>query len=98
MFVLGVSLGSGARGGLLASAGIMTGLLVHLALAVAGVSTLIAASPLANLLNPKIVVFYVAFLPQFVSPDLGHSPLQLLLLGMSHWLRHGGLATALVGH
>src|SRR5438128_12676871 len=47
MFVLGASLGSGARGGLLASAGIMTGLLVHLALAVAGVSALIAASPLA---------------------------------------------------
>ena len=135
MFVLGASLGSGARGGLLASAGIMTGLLVHLALAVAGVSALIAASPLAfevlrwagaaylvwigvpllvrawrkrsdapapahepmstrvywqglatNLLNPKIVVFYLAFLPQFVSPDLGHAPLQLLLLGMSHWL------------
>jgi len=135
MFVLGASLGSGARGGLLASAGIMTGLLVHLALAVAGVSALIAASPLAfdvlrwagaayivwigvpwlvrawrkpsdtpapvsepmstrvywqglvtNLLNPKIVVFYVAFLPQFVSPDLGDTPLQLLLLGLSHWL------------
>jgi len=47
MLVLGASLSNGARGGLLASAGIMTGLLVHIALAVVGVSALIAASPLA---------------------------------------------------
>ena len=47
MLVLGAGLGSGARGGLLASAGIMTGLLVHLPLALVGVSALIAASPLA---------------------------------------------------
>jgi threonine/homoserine/homoserine lactone efflux protein len=47
MFVLGAGLGGGARGGLLASAGVMTGLLIHLSLALGGVSALIAASPLA---------------------------------------------------
>ena len=135
MFVLGAGLGGGARSGLLASAGVMTGLLVHLTLALVGVSALIAASPLAfdalrwagaayliwigaplvvrawrdrhvavasepappstrlywqglttNILNPKVAIFYVAFLPQFVAPERGATPLQLLLLGLTHWL------------
>jgi threonine/homoserine/homoserine lactone efflux protein len=136
LFVLGASLGDGRRGGLLAAAGILTGLLLHICLAVAGVSALLAASPLAfdvlrligvgyllwiggvvllrawedggaiaalattarssrrlywqgaatNVLNPKVAVFYVAFLPQFVAPELGRAPLQLLLLGVTHWL------------
>lgn len=135
LFVLGASLGGGTRGALLASAGILTGLLVHIGFAVVGVSVLVAASPLAfdalrwvgagyliwigvplllrawrepsapaesatapvstrvywqgaatNVLNPKVAVFYVAFLPQFVSPELGHVPLQLLLLGLTHWV------------
>src|SRR5688572_16477072 len=47
LFVLGASLGDGTRGGLLASAGILTGLLAHISFAVVGVSMLIAASPLA---------------------------------------------------
>jgi threonine/homoserine/homoserine lactone efflux protein len=35
-----------------------------------------------NLLNPKIVLFYVAFLPQFVNPAIDHVTLQFLLLGV----------------
>jgi threonine/homoserine/homoserine lactone efflux protein len=148
MLVLGTSLSNGTRGGVLASAGILCGLLVHICFVIVGVSALIAASPMAfdvlrwagaiyllwigvpllikawrnevtasedtvvpaisarlfwqgaasNVLNPKVAVFYVAFLPQFVSPELGHTSLQLLLLGITHWLMGvvwlGGVAAA----
>ncbi|PNU18818.1 lysine transporter LysE [Geothermobacter hydrogeniphilus] len=38
-------------------------------------------SIVANILNPKVAVFFIAFFPQFVSADAGAIPLQMLLLG-----------------
>ena len=51
-----------------------------------------AASPLrvyrqaviTNQLNPKVIVFYLALLPQFVAPALGAIGLQIFLLGCIH--------------
>jgi threonine/homoserine/homoserine lactone efflux protein len=37
---------------------------------------------LVSILNPKIAVFFLAFLPQFVQPDRGPVPSQVLLLGL----------------
>jgi len=37
---------------------------------------------LTNIVNPKMVTFAVAFLPQFVDRGLGHVPLQFALLGV----------------
>ncbi|MBK3641348.1 MULTISPECIES: LysE family translocator [unclassified Streptomyces] len=36
-----------------------------------------------NLLNPKVILFNVAFLPQFVDPGLGHVREQFLVLGLT---------------
>ncbi len=37
---------------------------------------------LTNLVNPKMITFSIAFLPQFVDRSAGHVPLQFLILGV----------------
>ena len=40
-------------------------------------------SVLANMLNPKVAIFFLAFFPQFVRPAQGHPALQMLILGLA---------------
>ena len=37
---------------------------------------------LMNVTNPKVSIFFLAFLPQFTHPEQGHLPLQMVLLGV----------------
>lgn len=40
-------------------------------------------SVIANLLNPKVAIFFLAFFPQFIRPAQGNPALQMLILGLT---------------
>ena len=41
-----------------------------------------------NVLNPKVALFFLAFLPQFIHPERGNASMQILLLGL--WFNFSG--------
>jgi threonine/homoserine/homoserine lactone efflux protein len=44
--------------------------------------TIYRQSVIGNALNPKVTLFFLSFLPQFVNVDAGHVALQMALLGV----------------
>jgi len=50
--------------------------------ALPGTGQLILKGFFMNVLNPKVALFFLAFLPQFAKPEAGSVPLQMLFLGL----------------
>lgn len=129
MLLLRTTMAGGTRTGMATLAGIQLGLIGHTVLAVAGLSLVIAGSPLlfkgvalagalylawlavdsvragvvrmeagrpasrnigramrdallTNLLNPKVILLYIALMPNFVRVEAGGVPAQLAFLGV----------------
>lgn len=51
---------------------------------------------MANAINPKVVLFFLAFLPQFVDPTRGDAPWQMAALGLIFTVQ-GALLFGLIG-
>lgn len=123
------AISQGTKAGLVTVLGAVTGVTCHIGLAIAGVTALIASSPvlyecfvvggalyilwvgfgifnsknavslqnnrerkslnklysqglLTNLLNPKAIIFTLAFIPQFIRVEAGMPGMQMLILGI----------------
>lgn len=134
MYILGKSISSKTKAGIVSVLGISTGVLIHTILAAFGLSIILAKSALAfnivkslgaayliymgiktirekktlltaedknageelkkiylqgvvtNVLNPKVALFFLAFLPQFIDPANEYGAVPFLLLGLSFFI------------
>lgn len=132
IYILGNSISSGRKVGIMSALGTSTGCIVHTVMAALGLSVILAKSAIAfnmvkylgaiyliflgvrtimskasfitkknkneeksikkiffqgamiDVLNPKVALFFLAFLPQFINPNTSYGIIPFLMLGFSY--------------
>jgi len=67
---------------------------IHHAVEKTTLSKLFWQGVFTNVLNPKVALFFLAFLPQFIHPEKGNTAAQILLLGI--WFNFSGTIVNIV--
>lgn len=81
LFTVSAGLFLGRRASLYAALGCTLGILPHLLASILGLAALMHISAvLMNVLNPKLTIFFLAYLPQFIVADAGGPLVQMLWL------------------
>src|SRR6266404_4035843 len=90
VYILGRTIAQGREAGIASALGISLGSIFHTCAAALGLSAILATSAaafrqgvLTNILNPKVALFFLAFLPQFIDPASGTKVLAFLFLGLT---------------
>ena len=101
IYVFFKSISDGKRSAIELSLGLTSGLLFHTLLVIFGISAILSSDDknkenqtknnfitglLMNILNPKVSIFFIAFLPGFIFHDTMQIKLQFLILGLIFWI------------